>query len=63
MTSVCVPFPKDERSALICAAQNGHADCVRLLVGAGADADRADKVRYALLNVMDLIYYLELIMN
>jgi ankyrin repeat protein len=27
------------QTALICAAENGHIDCVRLLVEAGADMD------------------------
>ncbi len=34
-----------EETALILAAENGHADCVRLLIDAGADKDTADDVR------------------
>ncbi len=32
-------------TALIFAAHNGRADCVRLLLDAGADKDAKDKVR------------------
>jgi hypothetical protein len=32
------------RTALIWAATNGYADCVRLLLGAGADKNAKDKV-------------------
>jgi ankyrin repeat protein len=32
-------------TALICAAENGHADCVRLLIDAGADMDARNNVR------------------
>ena len=32
-------------TALIWAAHNGHADCVRLLIDAGADKDAKDQVR------------------
>ncbi len=32
-------------TALICAALNGRADCVRLLIDAGADKDAKDHVR------------------
>ena len=31
--------------ALICAAENGHADCTRLLLDAGADKEAKDVVR------------------
>ena len=33
------------RTALICAGYNGHADCARLLLDAGADKNAANKVR------------------
>jgi hypothetical protein len=32
-------------TALICAAVNGHADCARLLIDAGADKDAKNNVR------------------
>ena len=32
-------------TALMCAAHNGHAECVRLLVAAGADKNATDHVR------------------
>ena len=32
-------------TALIWAAANGHVDCVRLLIDAGADTDASDNVR------------------
>lgn len=35
---------QDGRTALICAAEKGHADCVRLLVEGGADKEGHDKV-------------------
>ena len=35
-------FEKDGRTPLICAADNGHADCVRLLIDAGADMEIKD---------------------
>jgi hypothetical protein len=31
--------------ALICAAENGHTNCVRLLIEAGADKEARDGVR------------------
>ncbi len=34
-----------ERTALICAFANGHADCVRLLLEAGADMENKDNMR------------------
>ena len=34
-----------ESTALIESAENGHADCVRLLLAAGADKNAADRVR------------------
>ena len=37
------------RTALICAAAEGHIDCVRLLVESGADAKATDNVRDMLL--------------
>ncbi len=37
------------RTALIGAVVNGHADCVRLLLDAGADQDVTDKVRACVL--------------
>jgi hypothetical protein len=40
------------RTALIQAAQNGHTDCVRLLVQAGADKDAKDNVRVSLVSRM-----------
>jgi ankyrin repeat protein len=36
-------------TALICAADKGHADCVRVLVEIGADKDAADNVRVLVL--------------
>ncbi len=33
------------RTALMCAAENGHADCVRLMLDAGADKNAVDEVR------------------
>jgi ankyrin repeat protein len=33
------------RTALIIAVMHGHADCVRLLIDAGADKDAKDMVR------------------
>ncbi len=33
------------RTALICAAATGYADCVRLLLNAGADTNATDGVR------------------
>jgi hypothetical protein len=38
---------QDGFSALICAAQNGHSDCVRLLVEVGADKEAKKNVSYA----------------
>ncbi len=32
-------------TALICAAENGHADCARLLLDAGADKNAKTNVR------------------
>ena len=32
-------------TALICTSQNGHVDCARLLLDAGADKEATDKVR------------------
>ncbi len=37
------------RTALIFAAQNGHAECVRLLLEVGADKDAVDNVRGVIL--------------
>ena len=34
-------------TALMCAAANGHADCVRLLVDAGASKDANGHVRFS----------------
>jgi hypothetical protein len=31
--------------SIICAASNGHSNCVRLLLGAGADKETNDNVR------------------
>jgi ankyrin repeat protein len=36
---------QDGETALIWAAQNGRADCVRMLLQSGADKDAQDKVR------------------
>ena len=36
---------QDERTALIYAARDGHADCARLLLDAGADANAKMNVR------------------
>lgn len=36
---------QNQSSALICAAQAGHRECVSLLVEAGADKDSKDWVR------------------
>ncbi len=36
---------QDERTALISATNRGHADCVRLLIDAGADKEARDHVR------------------
>ncbi len=36
---------QDNRTALIWASFHGRADCVRLLLGAGADKNAKDKVR------------------
>ncbi len=33
------------KTLLVYAATNGHADCARLLLDAGADANAADNVR------------------
>jgi hypothetical protein len=35
----------DASTALMCAAENGNADCVRLLIDAGADKDVEGNVR------------------
>ena len=36
---------QDEMTALLWAAMEGHADCVRLLLDAGADKDAKNNVR------------------
>ena len=36
---------QDGNTALILAAEQGHADCLRLLIDAGADKDAKDRVR------------------
>ena len=33
-------------TALMCAASGGHADCMRLLLDAGADKELKDNVRF-----------------
>ena len=38
---------QDGDTALMWAAANGHTDCVRALVGAGANKDATNKVRHA----------------
>ena len=40
-----VGLPQRENTALICAAENGHSNCVRLLLDAGADKEAKDVVR------------------
>ena len=40
----CIGLEQDGSTALIIAASNGHADCVRLLLDAGADASAKDGV-------------------
>ncbi len=37
---------QDGRTALMWAAAEGHADCARLLLDAGADKEVKDQVRY-----------------
>ena len=44
---------QDGWTALICAADQGRADCVRLLIDAGADKEAADNVRRLLLLCWD----------
>ena len=36
---------QDGETALMCAATRGHADCVRVLLDAGADKEAKNKVR------------------
>ena len=38
------PLTTNGSTALILAAENGHTDIVKLLVGAGADVNKADKI-------------------
>jgi hypothetical protein len=40
-------------TALICAAQNGNADCVRLLLEVGADKDAKTDVRHIAFSAQD----------
>jgi hypothetical protein len=49
------------KSALISAARNGHADCVRLLLDAGADKEVTEHVRVSVsvsARVCDCVYWL-----
>ncbi len=36
---------QDGHAALLCAIENGHANCARLLLEAGADMEAKDNVR------------------
>jgi ankyrin repeat protein len=42
---LCVCQPQGGSTALICAAAEGHIECVRLLVESGANKDVKNKVR------------------
>jgi hypothetical protein len=44
-------------TALICAATNGHADCVRLLLDAGADKEAKDSVRASAVFVYGALFF------
>ena len=48
---ICQPLTQDGSTALICAAESGHADCVQLLLNAGADKNAKDEVRVGLLRL------------
>jgi hypothetical protein len=39
---------QDSYSVLVCSASEGHAECVRLLIDAGADKDAKCDVRFVL---------------
>jgi ankyrin repeat protein len=43
---------QDGWTALIVAAQNGHFDCIHLLVDAGADKEAMSNVRYAIFLIL-----------
>ncbi len=54
------PWQFDGHTALILAAQNGHAECVRLLIDAGADKEAAGRVRIGrCVGVVVVIYFFE----
>ncbi len=44
---------QDGRTALMCAADIGYADCVRMLLDAGADKEAKDNVRYQYCNLWE----------
>ena len=47
---------KDGKTALMCAAMKGHADCVRLLLDAGAYKEATDGVRVSNRSVLICSY-------
>ena len=50
---------QDGETALIWAAQNGHVECVRLLVASGANNDLWDNVRaHAALSYDDILRFI-----
>ena len=53
----CIQLEQDGSTALIIAAANGHADCVRLLLDAGADANARDGVREAASNSTESLFF------
>ena len=45
LCAIPITGSQDGDMALICAARNGRADCLRLLIDAGADKNARDNVR------------------
>ncbi len=48
---------QDEMTALLWAAMEGHADCVRLLLDAGADKDTKNNVRNLPVSILCAVLY------